>query len=189
MQSVKINPRRASDIEHNEAIKLVGKEITLHFQNLSKVVTLQEKKNKCTCWRNRKKVGYLEEKKQILTNANGCLLPGEIMAIMGPSGSGKTTLLNILACRSMVGVTGSVYINSEKMKRSFKRKIGYVLQEDIFFTNLTIREQLVFTALLKLPGKKSSKLSRVNELIHEFNLEKCADTKILLISGGEKKNG
>ena len=35
--------------------------------------------------------------KRILTNQNGRVMPGELVAIMGPSGSGKTSVLNVLS--------------------------------------------------------------------------------------------
>lgn len=70
-----------------------------------------------------------------------------------------------------------------------KRKLGYVLQQDIFFNDLTVKQQLTYTALLRLPGhlSKNDKLAQVGRVIDQLGLQKCENTPILLISGGEKK--
>ena len=57
---------------------------------------------------------------------------------------------------------------------------------------MTVRECLEFAAKLKLPGTYASKIARVNLLISELKLHKCASTKIggpLVkgVSGGERK--
>ena len=65
-----------------------------------------------------------------------------LLAIMGPSGSGKTTLLNALA--GQVGVqknldlAGEVLVNGQPAGVSQHRQ-GYVQQEDMFFSQLTVR--------------------------------------------------
>lgn len=64
-------------------------------------------------------------------------------------------------------------------------------QNDILNEVLTVRETLEFTAKLKIKGEQEA-LSRVDELINQFMLKKCEDTKvggkiIKGISGGEKK--
>jgi len=127
--------------------------------------------------------------KQILFGINGVAKSGQLIALMGPSGSGKTTLLNVLGGRALANLTGDVFINNIKYKKSMRRTIAYVLQEDIFYTNLTVRQQLYFTSHLRLPDKLSreEKKEAVDQIISTLRMERCADTQISLISGGEKK--
>lgn len=131
--------------------------------------------------------------RQILQNVSGKVLPGEMLAIMGPSGSGKTTLLNILAGRLSPG-GGEILLNGRRLNKKLKKKICYVLQEDIFFAHLTLRETLTFSAMLRLPGtlSKEQKLQKVDEIVDNLDIRKCLDTKIGRpfergLSGGEKK--
>jgi ABC-type multidrug transport system ATPase subunit len=104
-------------------------------------------------------------------------------------GSGKTTLLNTLSGRALGGVTGDIWYNDQRYESSMKRKLAYVLQQDLFFENLTVKQQLTFTALLRLPNNlpKSDKLAQVEQIIDQLRIRKCANTPIMLISGGEKK--
>ncbi|KAJ3120212.1 hypothetical protein HK098_004786 [Nowakowskiella sp. JEL0407] len=125
-------------------------------------------------------------KKQILFDISGEASPGELIALMGPSGSGKTTLLSILGGR--ISHSGHITINGSTLNKSMKRHTAYVLQEDIFF-DLTVRQQLMFTAQLRLPESLShqEKLARVDEVLKSLGLTHCADSRISLLSGGEKK--
>lgn len=74
------------------------------------------------------------------------------------------------------------------MKR-FKAKVAYVTQADLFFTHLTVRDQLTYTAFLRLPQAwpKQRKLDDVEKTITDLRLTKVADSKIQMLSGGEKK--
>jgi ABC-type multidrug transport system ATPase subunit len=148
------------------------KETTLVWNKLTKYVDIGDGK-----------------KRQIMFDVSGCAKPGELIALMGPSGSGKTTLLNILGGRALSQVNGEVYVNNIKYKKSMKRTIAYVLQEDIFYQHLTVRQQLYFTSTLRLPDSlsKESKQEAVDFVIKTLRIERCADTKIMLVSGGEKK--
>jgi ABC-type multidrug transport system ATPase subunit len=148
-------------------------EATIVWKNLDKFVEIDNGKSK----------------KQILFNVGGVAKPGDLIALMGPSGSGKTTLLNVLGGRALANLTGEVLINNVKYKKSMRRTIAYVLQEDIFYTNLTVRQQLYFTSNLRLPDALSAETKRavVEQVIKTLRIEKCADTQILMISGGEKK--
>ncbi|XP_065649409.1 uncharacterized protein LOC101239819 isoform X2 [Hydra vulgaris] len=138
------------------------------------------------------------DSKEILKNVCGEINPGEIFAIMGPSGAGKSSLLNILAGRRTKGVVitnGTILINGENFSKFFRRKIGYVMQEDIFFSNLTIRQTLEFVGKIRLPEsmKWDEKLAIVDQVIDDLGLRKCENTVIggdyytHGCSGGERK--
>ena len=81
--------------------------------------------------------------KQILSNVSGSANPGEILALMGPSGSGKTTLLDCLSNRGIIS-SGTISINGAPLSKRHKRSIAYVMQNDIFFDHLTVRDQLLY---------------------------------------------
>ena len=91
----------------------------------------------------------------ILTDANGLVEAGEMIAIMGPSGSGKTTLLNTLAHRAAAaGATthGDILVNGETINwQKLRHLSAYVEQEDALIGSLTVRETMNFAARLALP--------------------------------------
>lgn len=81
---------------------------------------------------------------------------------MGPSGAGKTSLLNVLAgrvrSRGNVKVDGSILLDNLPISGSALRKrIAYVMQQDILTPTQTVRESLWFSANLRLPKSYSRK--------------------------------
>ena len=62
------------------------------------------------------------------------------------SGGGKTTLLNTLAGRRAIQ-SGEVTLNGAAINRSVRRRICYVMQDDVFFPNLTLMETLMVTSV------------------------------------------
>ncbi|PAN51508.1 hypothetical protein PAHAL_9G599200 [Panicum hallii] len=133
--------------------------------------------------------------REILGGISGSASPGEVLALMGPSGSGKTTLLSILGGRAGGGaVEGCVSYNDEPYSKSLKRRIGFVTQDDVLFTHLTVKETLTYAALLRLPRTmtRQQKKERAMDIIYELGLERCQDTMIggsfvRGVSGGERK--
>uniref|UniRef100_A0A8C1STP8 ATP-binding cassette, sub-family G (WHITE), member 2c n=1 Tax=Cyprinus carpio TaxID=7962 RepID=A0A8C1STP8_CYPCA len=127
---------------------------------------------------------------------SGIMNPG-MNAIMGPTGSGKTSLLDVIAGRKdPKGLkSGQVLVDNTTVTSDLRLCSAYVVQNDVLMGTLTVRENLAFSANLRLSRKEYSsadKKMRVDSVIQELGLKDCADTKIGTmflrgISGGEKK--
>ncbi|GME95202.1 unnamed protein product [[Candida] boidinii] len=113
-------------------------------------------------------IQYDGSDRKLLDNVQGFVKPGTLTALMGESGAGKTTLLNALSRRTEIGIiTGDMLVNGSPVDASFKRKTGYVQQQDVHVTELTVRESLIFAARLRRPTTVSDdeKISYVDEII------------------------
>lgn len=86
--------------------------------------------------------------KHLLRCITGKLMPGRVSAVMGPSGAGKTTFLSAVTGKATgCNVTGKILINGKNESvNSYKRIIGFVPQDDIVHGNLTVEENLRFSA-------------------------------------------
>jgi ABC-type multidrug transport system ATPase subunit len=75
-------------------------------------------------------------------------MPGRVSAVMGPSGAGKTTFLSALVGKIRgCTVTGSILVNGKPESiHCYQKIIGYVPQDDIVHGNLTVEENLRFSA-------------------------------------------
>ncbi|UJR07235.1 hypothetical protein I4U23_011523 [Adineta vaga] len=169
-------------IDGAQQITQLSSRITITFYNISKVINVPAKIIDPSS-----KERFIQ--RILLDHVSGQIHCGEVVALMGPSGCGKTTLLNTLAGRALNGVTGNIWFNNQKYDKIMKRKLAYVLQEDLFFDNLTVKQQLTYTALLRLPNtlSRKDKIAQVEQIIDQLHIRKCVNTPIKLISGGEKK--
>ena len=77
-------------------------------------------------------------------------------AIMGPSGCGKTTLMDILGGRAdRADWSGELFYGGRPQSDRVLHSIGYVEQHMKLMPTLTVRETLVFSALLRRPYHES----------------------------------
>ena len=118
---------------------------------------------------------------------------GELLAIMGGSGTGKTTLLSLLN-GSMRPQEGSITINGHDISEpKAKDLIGYVPQDDLLIEELTVYQNLWFTAKLCFEGMPEEDIDRrVMKTLKDLGLDAAKDLKVgsainKYISGGQRK--
>ena len=121
------------------------------------------------------------------------LRSGELLAIMGGSGTGKTTLLSLLN-GTLTPQSGSITINGHDIAEPQARAlIGFVPQDDLLIEELTVYQNLWFTAKLCFAGMADSELDRrVMKTLKDLGLDAAKDLKVgsainKFISGGQRK--
>ena len=126
-------------------------------------------------------------------NLSFTLHSGELLAIMGGSGTGKTTLLSILN-GTLKPQEGSITINGHDISESgTKELIGFVPQDDLLIEELTVYQNLYYTARLCFEGLSEEEIDRrVIKTLKELGLEAVKDLKVgspinKYISGGQRK--
>ncbi|TFK25787.1 ABC transporter [Coprinopsis marcescibilis] len=138
----------------------------------------------------RKKAEVSNGDKFILDNISGNIPAGQMMAILGPSGAGKTTLIEILAGKSKSGITtGDVSFPFERTDDQAPPRIGFVPQQDILPSTLTVFETLLFATRLRLSESISDieKKSRVNDILEKLGISHIKDTRIGDVTGGKAR--
>jgi ABC-type multidrug transport system fused ATPase/permease subunit len=87
----------------------------------------------------------------VLSDICVSIKPFHVTAIMGPSGAGKTSLLCLLRGQAhYANISGALTVNGhcvESLER-FRRRTAYVPQEDIVNDELSIDENILYSALL-----------------------------------------
>ncbi|XP_071709726.1 putative white-brown complex homolog protein 30 [Rutidosis leptorrhynchoides] len=136
------------------------------------------------------------KRKNIMRCVSGKILPGRISAVMGPSGAGKTTFLSALTGK-ITGCTmsGDILINGKNESiHSYKKIVGFVPQDDIVHGDLTVEENLRFSARCRLSADlpKAEKVLIVERVIDALGLQGVRDSKVGTvekrgISGGQRK--
>jgi ABC-type multidrug transport system ATPase subunit len=122
---------------------------------------------------------------------------GNLVGILGGSGVGKTTLLNVLSGNTKPQI-GEVLINgfnlySEEGKIHLKGVIGFVPQDDLLIEELTVYQNLYYSARMCLDNLTEDKLVEVvNKTLSELDLDEIRNLKVgnilnKIISGGQRK--
>jgi ABC-2 type transport system ATP-binding protein len=111
---------------------------------------------------------------------------GEIFGFLGPNGSGKTTSIRMM-CGLLTPDSGSGHclgFDLLSQADAIKRRIGYMTQRFSFWEDLTIRENLDFTA--RMYGM-SQRREKVDQALHDLGLSGRASQLTGTLSGGWKQ--
>ncbi|KAI4178861.1 MAG: hypothetical protein LQ346_007331, partial [Caloplaca aetnensis] len=130
----------------------------------------------------------------ILSEVTGKIDRGSLWGVMGASGAGKSTFVNVLMGKQahtggvtkINGVVGDI--------KKYKKIIGYVPQDDIVLPELTVRENIMHSARIRLPSNwnQTQIQKHVDNLISCLQLAHVRDSLVgsaanPVISGGQRK--
>jgi ABC transport system ATP-binding/permease protein len=129
--------------------------------------------------------------KVLLEGISFPLAERSMMAVIGPAGAGKSTLLNALTGKKPA-TSGSVYYDYRDLYDNYdelKHRIGLVPQESVTHDQLTAKSALGYAAELRFPPdiSETDRTQRVDEVLGELEMTPHANTRIVRLSGGQKK--
>jgi len=121
-------------------------------------------------------------KKKVLENFNLNVEKGKVYGLLGINGEGKTTLI-----RMIMGVippdNGEIFFKNKKIgfrDDAYKKEIGFIAEESIFYSWMSIKELLSFNASF-YPKWNAPK---ANQYLEKFSLD--PKTRIRNLSRGMK---
>ncbi|KAH6685828.1 brefeldin A resistance protein [Plectosphaerella plurivora] len=144
--------------------------------------------------------------RELISNFDGCVRPGELLLVLGRPGAGCTTFLKAFCNQraGFAGVEGDVTYGgspAEEIARSFRGEVIYNPEDDLHYATLSVRRTLTFALRTRTPGKHSrlegeSRQDYVREFLRVvtklFWIEHTLGTKVgneyvRGVSGGERK--
>ncbi|MHA1590372.1 MAG: ABC transporter ATP-binding protein [Candidatus Njordarchaeales archaeon] len=130
-----------------------------------------------------------DNKIRALDNVSLEVKAGETIGLLGPNGAGKTTLMRIIAGQLQPSSGEGIVLskNLRELLRSEERfKLSYVPQENIFWPNLSVEENLwMMGAMYKIPKKELR--DRIKKLLEEYELWEVRKRLARKLSGGMQK--
>ncbi|WP_102408322.1 ATP-binding cassette domain-containing protein [Parabacteroides bouchesdurhonensis] len=136
---------------------------------------------------------YFKNSESGLHNFSFNLESGQLVAIMGGSGVGKSTLLSILN-GNIIPQKGSICLNGHSLtEEECKRLIGFVPQDDLLIEELTVYQNLWYTAKLCFANLSDKEIeAKVKSILNDLDLLKICSLAVgspirKTISGGQRK--
>ena len=128
-------------------------------------------------------INYSAGDKKILNDVSLDIKGGETTGILGPNGAGKTTLLMLLAGLNKPQ-QGAITTNAKDIvigNQQYRRMIGVVMQETALYDELSVYENLAFSASLYAIEKPKD---RIYETLELLGLASRAHDAVGILSGG-----
>jgi ABC-2 type transport system ATP-binding protein len=114
--------------------------------------------------------------------------PGEIVGFLGPNGAGKSTTMKILTgfIPQSSGSASICGIDTSNKEVDFRSKIGYLPELNPLYTEMYVKEFLLFSGkLMGLSGKKLD--DRIKDMIAKTGLSNEQHKTIYQLSKGYKQ--
>jgi len=136
-------------------------------------------------------VGYLLDRRQIVSGVNFRVAPGETLMLLGRSGAGKTTTLKLIN-RLLEPSSGEILIEGRPQLEwdpiRLRRRIGYVIQDVGLFPHWTVEQNVAMVPRLESWPEPQVR-ERVREMLEWVGLDvaRFAARKPRELSGGQRQ--
>jgi len=129
--------------------------------------------------------------REVLTDVNFQVNPGEFICLTGPSGAGKSTIVHLLI-RADVPTNGMIEVDGANLAKLpppilqlYRRRTGVVFQDYKLLPDRTVEENIAFA--LEVCGEPDEVVDeRTAEIMDRLQLSDRADAFPSELSGGEK---
>ncbi len=113
--------------------------------------------------------------------------PGDVLGFLGPNGAGKSTTMKILTCYLPQSSGKATVCGFDVFEHPIevRRKIGYLPELNPLYTDMFVKEYLLFSAEVQGLGKLAN--TRVEEMIERVGLTVERRKKIGQLSKGYKQ--
>ena len=128
------------------------------------------------------------EDKKVLDNINIEIKDRCIIGLLGPNGAGKTTLMRIITGFYELE-EGEIRWNDKKVDtkdKSYKKRVGYLPENNPLYFQMTTGEYLSYVAKLKGLNETDLKIC-LSEIAKSCDIEKVMGSKIEILSKGYKQ--
>ena len=121
-------------------------------------------------------------KQQVLHDISLSMSDGEVLGLLGPNGAGKSTLMKIIV--GLLKPDDHRPTSNDKRLTTNDLRIGYLPEQNPLYTEMYVREYLLFMARL---GKVENPSERVETLISRVGLTPEAHKRIGELSKGYRQ--
>jgi len=116
--------------------------------------------------------------KEIMKTVDFEFEKGKCYVVSGESGCGKTTMLNMIA--------GYLEPDCGCIKKEENVRVDYLFQDEILFSNLTVKENMFIKYTCFSEDLKSFEKDTLS-ILKKFNIDDLLNRKVALLSGGERQ--
>ena len=124
-------------------------------------------------------------KEEVVSNVTMRIKEGEIYGFLGPNGAGKTTIMKMIL-NLIKPSAGEIRVKNEwiqKKSYEYLKNIGNIIENPVFYTQLTAKENLVLHA--EYVGQVNP--ARITETLAIVGLEKVGDKLVTEYSLGMRQ--
>jgi ABC-2 type transport system ATP-binding protein len=125
-------------------------------------------------------------KREILNSISFYVEPGDIFGYLGPNGAGKTTTIRVILGLFKPDSGRVTILGNDVMTDKSREKLGFVLEADGLYDNLTAEENLdVYCQIYGIPAATRNK--KITEVLEIVELSGRAREKIASYSKGMRQ--